>query len=288
MKALLAGLMGLALAGAATAQTPPAQDDTTVEEVVVTAPQREMIEAFVEDVSAPTSDDQLGRWDRKICPGVTGLKPRFANFLNDRIARAAYQVGLDVGEPGCRPNIMIVITNDGNRVARELFEKNPKWVDKWGDANSRGRRALREFVETPRPVRWWHVSQTVTSDGKAVSRGDEVEVRGGGRISRNTRQDFARTAVIVDMTQAKGAPLGAIADYVAMVALAQLDPKADTRRYPTILNLFADRAAGREAAGGLTSWDKSYLAGLYDAKRDARSARSQGRDITRRMQRRGK
>ncbi len=47
-----------------------------------------------------------------------------------------------------------------------------------------------------------------------------------------------------------------------MVAMAQVDPDADTDRFDTILNLFDDPAT---APTGLTGWDRAYLEGLYDA-----------------------
>ena len=296
MKTLLALILGLALAGPALAQTPPvqdAQDDGTVEGVVVTAPQKEMIEAFVADVSeAAVGRDQLGRWDRKICPGVTGLNPRYARFFNDRLAMAAFGVGLDVGEPGCRANILIVMTDDGRRTAREIVRHNGRWMDKHNDEGTRGRRALKEFTESTRPIRWWHVTHTVAEDGTPIIHDPEgpqqITVRGTGRLHKGTTQNFHRMVIVVDFKAAGPVPLGALADYVAMVALAQFDPKADTSRYPTILNLFADRARGREAASGLTSWDKSYLAGLYGARREAPNVRTQQRDITREMRRGGK
>ena len=59
-----------------------------------------------------------------------------------------------------------------------------------------------------------------------------------------------------------GASLQQLGDYVAMVAMAQVDPDADTGRFDTILNLFNDPAT---APTGLTGWDRAYLEGLYDA-----------------------
>jgi hypothetical protein len=285
MTALLAAVLALstlaaqAPASQATAakEPPPAGE---VEGVVVTAPRPEVIRSFVEQLSVEaTGVDQLGRWDRKICPGVTGAKPKYAQLINDRIAMAAYSVGLDVGEPGCRANILIVLTDDGNKVARELVTNYPRVMDKHGEAHTRGRRALKEFVETPRPVRWWHVSQTVTADGMPVQRGGEVAVRGGGRVSRNVRQDFHHQIIIVDVARGGPKPLAALADYVAMVALAQIDPKARTERFETILNLFANA----DAPTALTEWDRRYLKGLYEASREARNVRVQEKAIAREL-----
>lgn len=293
----------LMLAGQATAQ--PAQPapstqapatpasnapSTTVDEVVVTAARPgQTVRNFVADVAAPVrGEGQLARWDRTICPGVAGMRGRYAQVLLDRIAVAAYRVGLDVGEPGCRPNVLVFATSDSNALARDIVENNHALVSFYGDTgNAGGRAALRDFESTARPVRWWHVTRTMTSDGLMVGRGQDeptqVTVRGGGRLRRNTRQDFDRVVIVLDVARAQGVPFGAISDYIAMVALAQLDPTAATGAYPTVLNLFADQAAGRPAPAGLTDWDVSYLQGLYGARRDARSVGSQVDDITRTM-----
>lgn len=268
--------------------TPPASGPSTeVDEVVVTGTrnQAEVIRNFVADVSAPVNGErQLARWDRTICPGVAGLRGRYAQVLNDRLAVAAYRVGLDVGEPGCRPNIMIFATRDGNALAREIVEQNPRLVSLYGDTgNTVGRARIRDFQSVPRAVRWWHVTRTFTSEGIAVDRGDQVQVRGSSRLRRNTRQDFDRVIIIVDVNQAQGVPFGALADYIAMVALAQLDATARVDGYDSVLTLFNERREGRAGPAGLTGWDVSYLQGLYGAVREARNVQAQQDDVAARM-----
>jgi hypothetical protein len=285
MSAFASALLALALqavppAAAQPAPAAPPDSGNTVAEVVVTAPGTDQIRAFVEDLSAPApGTDQLARWNRTICPGVTGARPKYAEFLNDRLALAAYRVGLDVGEPGCRPNIMIVVTGDGNKTARDIVQQNPRWVDKYNEEGNRGRRALRDFVETPRPVRWWHVTGVTSSDGFAVGRGETMRVPDGGRLRQNVRQDFSRLVIVVDMNRTGAVKFGALADYVAMVALAQLQPTAKTARLDTIMNLFADDTP----PSAMTEWDAAYLKGLYTVRPDSKNARAQGREIARSM-----
>lgn len=288
----VAAVAALMLGGQPASTPPPATSapPTTVDEVVVTAARPgETVRNFVADVAAPVQGErQLARWDRSICPGVAGMRGRYAQVMLDRIAVAAYRVGLDVGEPGCRPNVLIFATSDSTALARDIVENNQRLVSFYGDmGNTGGRAALRDFENTPRPVRWWHVTRTMTSDGFQVSRGQDeptqVTVRGSGRIRRNTRQDFDRVVIVLDVSRAQGVPFGAISDYIAMVALAQLDPTADTHGYPTVLNLFAEHAAGATPPTGLTDWDVAYLQGLYGARRDARNTGQQVDDITRTM-----
>ncbi|HRD45463.1 MAG TPA: hypothetical protein PLF78_03160, partial [Caulobacter sp.] len=111
--ALGAALLLQQAAPAAPPTTPPAEDGTTVDSLTVTAkkaPEREAIEAFVSSVSDQTANRRLGRWDRKVCPGVMGLRNDYAQLMIDRIATTATEIGLEVGEPGCKANMIIIAT----------------------------------------------------------------------------------------------------------------------------------------------------------------------------------
>jgi hypothetical protein len=146
---------------------------------------------------------------------------------------------------------------------------------------------LEDFTNSTAPVRWWHVNQTVSADGQELGgdNGSQV-IRGGpppGRLRRATRQDFLRGLIIVDARQAEGVQFQALADYLAMVSLAQLDPEGQTIGTPTILNLFAARDAGGAMPATMTQWDEAYLEGLYTARRTAPRDIWQRRDISRTM-----
>jgi len=56
--------------------------------------------------------------------------------------------------------------------------------------------------------------------------------------------------------------IGQLADYVAMVSLARIDPRADLATTSTILRLFAPSGSDT-APSGLTDWDQAFLKGLY-------------------------
>lgn len=257
---------------------------TESEEIVVIAPAAEEVRAFVDALSLESSSGQLARWDRTICPGVIGATRSAAEFILDRIAVRAYEVDLDVGEPGCRPNIIVIVTDDSDGMAEGL--RGTRAVAHHSDGgNTRGRAAYRQFSESERPVRWWHVTQTVGADGNPVSEGSPPMLRVGavGRIRATTREDFSHVILILDVNRTTGVSLGALADYVAMAALAQLDPEADVSEQPSILNVFAERDAGRRGPTAMTEWDLDYLAGLYAAPSNSRNSRQQQRAIEQRM-----
>lgn len=280
------GLIWLAVAaGPAFAQ---ANDD-----IVVTGRTPETAQRFVDQISAPSqSADQLARWDRGVCTGVAGLPVRQAQFIADRVAQRAMQLGLDPGVAGCTPNVSIVVSSDADALAQRMYEqdRNAFAYRPENGVSSLGEVALNEFLTTDRAVRWWQVSRTVSADGLSLS-GDAssgglgnapVARSGGSRLQEDVRQDLDRAIIIVDATRVGDVQLTALADYIAMVALAQVSADAQTRGYPTILNLFAEQPA-HARPGALTEWDEAYLQGLYAATRNAPNLRAHEADIARRM-----
>jgi hypothetical protein len=280
-----AALLWLASAAGAAAQT---QSDA----IVVTGRTPEATTRFVQQVDAvPESADQLARWDREICVSIAGLPARQGQFLADRIAQRAFALGLAPGAPGCQGNVAVFITNDSDAMARRLFEQDQHLFAYLAEDNvtTLGQEAFQGFLSSQKAVRWWHVAQTVGADGIALN--GDASVGGmenapmvrsrGSRLSDDTRQDLARAIIIVDARRVGGAQLAALGDYIAMVALAQIDPDADTTSFPTILNLFGGGANGPTA---MTDWDVAFLDGLYSSTRYAANAQQQEREIARRMQ----
>lgn len=315
LRKLLVVALGVIAAGSTTwAQEPPA---TGADEIVVPGHRLEqMAIEFAGAVAiAPAAEDQYARWNFSFCPSVAGLAPDAAQTLIDQIARRAHAVEVEVEPPGCSPNLVIVFAPDSDRFARQVVDERRDLLGYYSDDDviTAGRAGLEQFASTPRAVRWWHVSNTVTADGRPLSntstrtgrgtldaaagaRGDpaaasigngfnglEATRSSGSRTRRNTRQDLSFALVIVDSQRIAGAPLEAVADYLAMASLAQLDPEADTLAFPTILNLFRLREDGREAPSAMTEWDLAYLQGLYSATREAVNSRAQRAEIARRI-----
>jgi hypothetical protein len=75
----------------------------------------------------------------------------------------------------------------------------------------------------------------------------------------------------------------ALADYIAFISLAQIDPEASPKTAGSILNLFSDRVDGRATVEEMTDWDFAYITGVYEARRDTFNSEAQKRDITRTM-----
>lgn len=141
----------------------------------------------------------------------------------------------------------------------------------------RGRSQLAAFQTSERPVRWWHVSAPVNIDtgeiavripgqcsntcSQVADYGPQIHVQ-GSNLQNKVEDDLKRAFIIVDVDKLANVSLAQLGDYIAMVALAQVNPYADTSRYSTILNVFENSRDTPE----MTLWDRTYLKGLYEAE----------------------
>ena len=276
-------------------QTPaPAvsQDPVQLEDVVVSGRTLEsLIGDFVREVAEPNRNRNLARWPDQVCVGVANLNGEIAQYLSDRISTVAIDTGLRAGAPGCPPNILVIATANGGELAREMTEERRRAFRMGGAGMDRGGAALRDFVETDRPVRWWQMSMPVDSEtGERAIRipgecarlcidasdmAPVIYVAAASRISTQIVDNLIRTIVIVDVDDVSSLSALQLADYIAMVSLAQIDPDADTSGYASILNVFE----APDISDSLTEWDKAYLDGLYAAERNHVGERADRNEI---------
>ena len=272
----------------------PAALAQTTPDIVVTGARPEQTRAFVDQLAAISPmGDQLPRWDGAICTSIAGMPARQAQFIADRIAQRAAALGLQPGGPGCSANVAVFVTADSDTFARQLFEQDRELFAYYqtNGVSTLGQEALNAFLDTPRAVRWWHVSETYGADGMSLagdaSRGGMANastVRSNGtRLGAATREDLVQSIVIIDARRVQGAQLAALADYVSLVALARISPQPSTAEYPTILNLFSGTQVNANGPGALTQWDQAFLDALYKTTRNASTQRQQQAEIARRM-----
>ena len=270
--------------------SPEVESAVRLEDVEVTGRRLDtMIRSFIDEVAAPNNNRGLARWSGGLCVGAANLSNDAAQYLVDRVSTVAEDLGLRAGAPGCAPNILIVATDDPQALAQDMIDKSPRAFRMGGAGMDRGGAQLRGFVQSDLPVRWWQVSMPVDSQtGKRATRlpSDGHDATGTGsvfnyapvintssasRLTTQIQDNLFRTVIMVDVTKTDRVSIDQLADYIAMVSFAQIDPTADTSRYTSILNLFS---APQAAASGLTDWDKAYLGGLYDAQRTQKNLRA--------------
>ncbi|MBU4567962.1 MAG: hypothetical protein KJ833_03245, partial [Alphaproteobacteria bacterium] len=294
--ALLTGLPG----AASHAEGDGADAELRAPTVTVTGSRREQAEAYVGKIAPSGAQAQLRgvpRWSTALCTSVIGPPLEQGQFMADRISQRAINAGLEAGEPGCDTNLLIIVTNDPGTLLPAIAEKHRAIFGFTGDANidtGGSEASLASFMAVDRPVRWRQVIQTVGADGMPLD-GDAMPDPTGDsqgypgtppgnlpivradstRLRSNVRRQLSRVVVVVDTRQTAGLSLGAVADYLAFVALADVSPDADLSDFPSILNLFNPDTDHPDA---LSDWDAAFLKGLYTARLNSASSTMQYRE----------
>jgi hypothetical protein len=256
-------------------QDPPPQDPpvTRVDDIIVDGrPLRVVAEEFVAEVGEAPRGRGLARWHKSMCVAVVNVPHEAAQPLIDHISTVALDLGVEPGDPGCQPNVVVIFTTDARAMAAAMVEADPRSFRLGSRTFNLDRSQLEAFVETDAPVRWWHTAVPTDSlTGKrAVRLPGEVDAQGrpsapsiftttSSRINTQIRDDLNRILIVVDVTQTDRVSPVQLADYLAFVALAQIDPDGDTSRQPSVLNIFDDPGS----SSGFSDWDRAYLEALY-------------------------
>ena len=284
--------------------TTPPDAPTEVEEVIIMGrPLREVVADYVQSVTAPAaSAEGLAVWRGTVCIGVADMQPTPAQYMIDRISDIAASLGLEPGAPGCRPNILITATEDGDALATAMVAEHRRSFRTGVVGGDRGSRALADFQRSGSPVRWWLTSLPVhaeTGQPAVRLRGQEpfepaenrtriqdfgpyASQTAASQLRRNVRDQLQQSIIIIDMKALNTANFTQITDLVAMVALAQINPGSELGGLPSILSLFDEADTPPD---GLTEWDWAYLRGLYDSEQNHPNLRGNLSEIIDRMAR---
>ncbi|MGZ3275994.1 MAG: hypothetical protein ACXU82_13580 [Caulobacteraceae bacterium] len=306
----------MAFAANALAQSPPAQTTSAetgrakpatssgVAPVVVQAPAPpNMVELqsyrFVEkNVAIGNPEiDQVTRWRGPVCVQVVGLVPNQNEQIQARIAEVAKAVDLRVGKAGCHANIEVVFTDKPQAVMDTVYNRREYML-------GYNHRHLGYRLKTvARPIQAWHVTATVggwgwggygvdygpgqmTLHSEVIDDPDNHPPNGCGESPAFTsclQGVFKNVFVVVDNKFLGDNSLGLVADYLAMVTLAQPNSLDGCNEFPSVIDLFAKAGCpDRETPEGLTPADAAFLTSLYltDPEKKRRFAEN---DIANRM-----
>jgi len=285
------------------------QQPTVLPEVVVQGDRdRDAARDFVGRIAAPAAGRGLARWRGPVCAGTVNLRADVAQPILDRVGETAARLGVEVGGPGCSPNLVVIFADDGAATASRMVADDPRLFRVGVSGFDRGPQALLRFETSEAPVRWWALSMPVdpvTGERRARAPGDvgggsipadlaeslgcpggcstTDSVLGAAPISRSTSASrltsmtvdaFYKVIVIVDASRLGEVSTTALADYVSMVSFAQVADEANFGGTDTILNLFS------YGPGELTAWDYAYLEALYASEGRAASAIGQIGEVT--------
>lgn len=257
------------------AQDKPQRDD----EIVVLGAKEvspKMARRFVRQISSSV-DGQLARFAEPVCPIVGGLGPDAAKAIEARFRAVALDAGAKAGEPGCRPNVVLMIAHDADAFVVALRKRFPGFFGSLSMANLR--KALREG-----PVHSWSTIEVRDELGNAADSDDDgikyVTMSQASRITLPTQQVTVKSIVVIDDRAVLGKSVVQIADYLAMRALAGARPPRDGNSVDSIITLFDKGTTFTDPE--LTALDQGFLQGLYAAHPDINAIRQSG-EIARRI-----
>jgi hypothetical protein len=257
----------LALMSAPLLATPVAQDSdrtiTVTGERFSPSEARKRSNDFV-NVTTALSEDQYSRRTNPICPRVMGIDPSYAKIVEARVRSVAEVAGVPQAQGECNGNLFILFTFDANSLMTTLHKAKPLL---FLDVPIRSRKSL---LSGAQPIRWWHINESRNSENSVIeesTRPDGVVVR-ESRVQSSSLIDSKLTVtlqgsvVVIDVNKSMGYPLGAVADYAAMVSMAQVRNDTDFAGLPSILSLFSRGPDAAQSQAGLTRFDKAYLSSL--------------------------
>ena len=267
----------LSLGAAAAQQTIPGVESVTVNGRKV--PDQE-IQSFVAKRAAPTFLlGKVARWTVGICPTAMGLKSEFTQFVLQRVRDRAVEAGAPVADPAsCKSNIQIIFTTTPQKLMDDVRKKNGPLLG-YHDNDDQAV----QMARVTHLIQAWYFTETVDvrgqwhpDDGNApgigcmdppgcktfLPRAHTYAVT-GMRTGDGLHSGFHNVMIVINPEKLRGYAIGALADYIAFLALAQPRSQDECATLPSILDLLAPGCAGASDAAELTDSDIGYLRGVY-------------------------
>ena len=270
---LSVGLMAILLLATGSIASGWAQPAASpAEDVTVTGTRsRQVIQSFVASFATPTRlTDKIARWENGVCPLTMGQPPAIVEIIHQRVRDLAALVGVPVNnKPSCKPNIEIVFTTTPQELLDHVREHQAIILGYADSARERDRLAL-----VKRPVQAWYTSQTQDYNGRrridiSTTFSDTPTLSGGmSRIQSALLSSYVNVVIVVDPSKLQDQGVGPLADYIAVLALTQINTLDGCQPLPSIMNLLAKDCATRTDM--LTVNDVTYLRGLYNMRADRR------------------
>lgn len=270
----------LLLAGLTAAAAQPSTEHVTV----TGTRSRPVIDSFVQSFVKPSRmTGKFARWEDRICPVTVGLRPAATNFVTHRVKEIAAQAGAPVNDSDrCRANIAIVFSKKPQALLDDIKRRRPQLLGYYDNTSQRDALAV-----VRHPIQAWYTTATKDLRGNAEldnakTGGTEITIVDpaipntfitmvmpnahgrnvtGSRLGDGTRSVLDQILIVADPAKLADYEIGALADYIALLALTQLDSLDTCQQLPSIVNLLSQGCAQKPNA--LTENDLAYLRGLY-------------------------
>jgi len=266
---LWSALVLLPMAWSTSADEAPHAAAPIVPEVTVVAP-RPVTQEQIAGNSVPTfvrshgnpsfRTGQLSRWEAAICTSTMGLAETFNDFVTTRVqtvAAAVYEQPRTATP--CKPNVLVIFTPVPQQLMDNVATKQPQLL---------GFHFVSEVPKlktVDRPIQAWYVTASKSGADVAVDdiwNGAPVGPRLGSRIYTRVQSSIIFVLIVVNTNEVTDHPIGAISDYIAVLALTKPRLLDGCGRLPSIFDLMAS-ACTTEKTDSITAGDLAYLRALY-------------------------
>ncbi len=264
--------------------------------VSATRPTEETISSFVETRKTPTRIvNKMARWRRDICPLTVGLGDKYAKYVTQRIRDVASAVGAPVsGDPACKPNIEVVFTTAPQGFTDGVHKTGPAFLG-YHDTSLQAD----ELAKVTHPIQSWYTTESQDFDGSSQVDSGQCAGAGttlnlfsivpaqgadgpgavipitlnlscarmmhssGSRLGNGYDSGFNNVLILAEPAKLFDYEVGALADYITMLALSEPASLDDCLDLPSISNLLAKGCAS--ASNKVTDGDLAYPQELYRA-----------------------
>jgi hypothetical protein len=240
--------------------------------------------------AAPNPElDQIARWRDPVCVEVLGLPAEQNALIKARIEGVAASLGLPKAREACAADVEILFTGRPQAMMDAVAQRREELLGYYH------RHDGGHLKTVDRPIQAWYVTATRGSSASPTDFPWNLEIRddpvnwqptgcGQSHIFTVCLQSVLKNVLVVaDSKALEGKDAGMVADYLAMLTLAQPKSLEGCNDLASVIDAFATTAcAGRDVPDGLTPGDAAYLTALYQADPEATKWNEQG-DIARRM-----
>lgn len=248
---------------------------------------REALTSMLKNV-LEESDGQIGRFEERVCPGVSGLREDFAAVIVGVVRANAEAAGLRLEEEGCAPDAIAVFVSDPRALVRGWKEHQPSLFGRMSEEE------VAALAGRSYPIVSWRIVETMGWDGVEPERvrtedGSEMlQVRNAraSRNSENVRQDIKLSLAVIDSKAIAGKSLQQLADIATLHLFLDVAPDAGEKApSDSMLSLFEPRPAGTPLPVQLSAADRGMLGGLYRARTNNFDERDQRGRMVREIRR---
>jgi hypothetical protein len=289
------------------AQSQPLETESVTVNGTKLAP-KEKLRDFILGYTAPAGvGGKMARWKYGVCPVVAGLPEAYTKFITARVRQVAGMVGAPVADAqSCKTNIDIVFTLKPQVLLDDVRKKHRVFLGYHDAAEEL------HLATVTHPVQAWYTTQTVDLNGSTyiddklrnhggfyimVPRGPSYEQIfipdarvasvTGSHLGDGISSELYHVIITVDLTKVQGQTVGALADYVAMLSLAQTQSFEACAPIASITNLVSHGCDAAVTTSEISANDLAYLQGLYRIDPRASFAHQQG-EIAMQMSKEGR